>query len=66
MPEGQACSLPLNPGVYAGGDEVIDITIEEIPDVLAPFLKGKIRAVVEAMKADGTVEACLKVDLEFN
>jgi hypothetical protein len=33
FPEGQACSLPLNPGKYGGGDP-LTITLGDIPDIL--------------------------------
>merc|ERR1719500_2694602 len=43
FPEGQACALPLGPGVYGGGDPLVLGPIESIPDILLPFLKGTIR-----------------------
>ena len=39
VPEGQACALPLGPGVYGGGDPLTVGPIESIPDILLPFLK---------------------------
>ena len=60
LPEGQACSLPLNPGVYAAGP-AITVTLPEIPDILIPIL-SPLKAIdveVTGMKADGTAVACL-------
>merc|ERR1712241_315116 len=60
LPEGQACSLPLNPGQYAGGDS-ITVTLPEIPDILIPIL-SPLKAIdvqVTGIKADGTEVACL-------
>jgi hypothetical protein len=33
FPEGQDCTLPLNPGKYGGGDP-LTITLGDIPDIL--------------------------------
>merc|ERR1719242_2091116 len=60
LPEGQACSLPLNPGQYAAGP-AITVTLPEIPDILIPIL-SPLKAIdveVTGMKADGTAVACL-------
>ena len=66
LPEGQACSLPLNPGVYAGGEPII-LTLPEIPDILIPILQPLKAMDAEAtiMKADGTAVACLGIRLEL-
>merc|ERR1712198_561456 len=48
FPDGQACALPLNPGVYGGGD----------PLVLLPILKGTVRAEANFLLADGSLFAC--------
>ena len=66
LPEGQECSLPLNPGQYAGG-EPITLTIPEIPDILIPILQPLKAMDAEAtvLKADGTAVACLGVRLEL-
>merc|ERR1719260_551189 len=58
FPEGQACALPLNPGVYGGGDPIVAGPIESIPDILLPFLKGTVRAEANFNLADGTLFAC--------
>ena len=58
FPEGQACALPLNPGVYGGGDPLTLGPIESIPDILPPFLKGTVRAEASFLLADGSLFAC--------
>merc|ERR1712203_854641 len=58
FPEGQACALPLNPGVYGGGDPLTLGPIDSIPDILLPFLKGTIRAEANFLLADGSLFAC--------
>merc|ERR1711970_564034 len=58
FPEGQACALPLNPGVYGGGDPLTLGPIESIPDILLPFLKGTINAEASFVLADGSLFAC--------
>merc|ERR1711990_1166577 len=58
FPEGQACALPLNPGVYGGGDPLTLGPIESIPDILLPFLKGTINAEASFLLEDGSLFAC--------
>ena len=66
LPEGQDCSLPLNPGAYAPGTEAIEVTIPDIPAALEPFLKGKINAKLIGIIPDGTEIVCLETNLELN
>ena len=66
LPEGQDCSLPLNPGAYAPGTEAIEVTIPDIPATLEPFLKGKINAKLIGIIPDGTEIVCLETNLELN
>ena len=66
LPEGQDCSLPLNPGSYAPGTEAIEVTIPDIPAALEPFLKGKINAKLIGIIPDGTEIVCLETNLELN
>merc|ERR1739842_208355 len=61
FPEGQACALPLNPGVYGGGDPLTLGPIESIPDILLPFLKGPVRAEATVTDAAGATVACVFV-----
>merc|ERR1712110_1376866 len=61
VPEGQACALPLGPGVYGGGDPLTVGPIESIPDILLPFLKGTIRAEATITDASGATVACVYV-----
>merc|ERR1711944_28636 len=69
LPEGQECSLPLNPGVYAGGDEPLVLTLPAIPDILIPILQPLKALVGEVygVLPDGTEIACLgaTVDMTF-
>ena len=66
LPEGQDCSLPLNPGAYAPGTEAIEVTIPDIPAALEPLLKGKINAKLIGIIPDGTEIVCLETNLELN
>merc|ERR1712226_1560610 len=61
FPEGQACALPLNPGVYGGGDPLVLGPIESVPDILLPFLKGTVRAEATVTDAAGATVACVFV-----
>ena len=61
VPEGQACALPLGPGVYGGGDPLVLGPIESIPDILLPFLKGTVRAEATVTDASGATVACVYV-----
>ena len=62
LPEGQACSLPLNPGQYFKGD-ALTLTLSDIPYI--PFPKWKIHSKLTVLRADGTEVACLGNTLEF-
>ena len=66
MAEGQECSLPLNPGSYAPGDQPLELTLPDIPAALEPFLKGKIEAQIIGIIPDGTQIVCLQTELELN
>merc|ERR1711931_383036 len=61
FPEGQACALPLGPGVYGGGDPLTLGPIESIPDILLSFLKGTVRAEATVTDASGATIACIYV-----
>jgi len=61
FPDGQACALPLLPGVYGGGEPLVIGPLESIPDALAPFLKGTIHVEAKAMSASGELLACIWV-----
>merc|ERR1719481_136315 len=61
VPEGQACALPLGPGVYGGGDPLTVGPIESIPSILLPFLKGTVRAEATVTDASGATIACIYV-----
>ena len=66
MAENQDCSLPLNPGSYAPGDQKLELTLPEIPAALEPFLKGRIEAQIIGIIPDGTEIVCLQTELELN
>merc|ERR1719427_1269578 len=54
FPEGQECKLPLNPGVYGGGDPIV-LTVPEIPALIAELLaSGTYYADATITLADGT------------
>jgi len=58
IPEGQACNLPLGPGVYGSGEPLV-IPFNDVPDILAPFLKGVIRAEATFLTPSGDNFACV-------
>ena len=63
VPEGQACALPLGPGVYGGGEPLTVGPIESIPDILLPFLRGTIRVEATVTDSAGDTVACIWVRL---
>ena len=58
VPDGQACSLPLRPGVYGSSDPLTVGPINSIPDILLPFVKGTIRAEGTMTDSAGETIAC--------
>jgi len=58
IPEGQACNLPLGPGVYGSGEPLV-IPFNDVPDILAPFLKGVIRAEATFLTPSGDNFGCV-------
>ena len=64
LPEGQACSLPLNPGQYFKGD-ALTFTLSDIQIPFIPFPKWNIHSKLTVLRADGTALACLGNTLEF-
>ena len=64
FPEGQECMLPLNAGVYGGGDPLV-LTLPEIPSIIGDLLaSGTFYADATITLADGTEMACIYVRLE--
>ena len=59
VPEGQACALPLGPGVYGGGDPLTLGPIESIPSILLPFLKGTVRVEATVTDSAGATVVCI-------
>merc|ERR1711951_268778 len=65
FPDGQDCSLPLNPGQY-GSTEALSVVLPEIPDIIVSVLgSGTYRAEVHGMLEDGTEMVCLYVRVEL-
>ena len=65
MANGQPCSLPLNPGIYAEGGDPIVIEIPEIPSALEPFLKGEIDAKAIGKSPEGNEDFCLHIKIKL-
>jgi len=64
VPDGQSCSLPLNPGTY-GGDPPIEVMIPDIPDILAELVgAGTYYLGASVNLEDGSLMACLYVRVE--
>merc|ERR1712215_264868 len=65
FPDGQECKLPLNPGVYGGGDPLV-LTLPEIPSIIADLLaSGTYYADATITLADGTQMACVWIRVEM-
>merc|ERR1719295_1831108 len=65
FPDGQDCSLPLNPGQY-GSTEALSVVLPEIPDIIVSVLgSGTYRAEVHGMLEDGTEMVCLYARVEL-
>ena len=68
---GNGCKLPLLPGHYGGewhGDDTIDIILPEdlnIPDILKPFLNGKIKIHL-SIAANGSEVVCAEATLHID
>ena len=65
FPAGQECMLPLNGGVYGGGDPLV-LTVPEIPSIIGDLLaSGTYYADATITLADGTVMACIYVRVQL-
>merc|ERR1712236_179216 len=66
FPAGQDCKLPLNPGVYGGGEPLVLGPLPEIPSIIGDLLaSGTYYADATITLADGTQMACLYVRVEL-
>ena len=64
VPEGQGCTLPLNPGVY-GGEPAIEGVIPEIPHILLDLIgAGTYSAEAVIDLADGTQMTCIQLRVQ--
>jgi len=64
FPEGQTCTLPLNPGMYGG--EPLTVTFGDLPDLIVDLLaSGTYEAKVHAYLADGTEMTCIYLRAEL-
>jgi hypothetical protein len=59
FPEGQDCTLPLNPGTYSGSTQFV---LPEIPSLIIDLLaSGTYQVTVHAIRPDGTEETCFYI-----
>jgi len=58
LPEGQACNLPLGPGVYGSGEPLV-ITFKDIPDILLPFFQGMMKVEATFLTPSGENFGCV-------
>ena len=66
VPEGQECHLPLNPGVYGGGDPLIIGPLEDIPAIIEDHLASGIFDVEATLKTvEGDIMACIFLRAEL-
>jgi len=65
FPEGQGCTLPLNPGKYGGAAP--PLTIPELPDIIVDLLgSGTYEVRVHAIRPDGSEETCIFATIELS
>jgi len=65
VPDGQTCTLPLNPGVY-GGSEPLNIVLPTLPDAIVDLLaSGTYSLTAKVNLADGSEMTCIFVNLEL-
>merc|ERR1712244_64130 len=65
VPEGQECSLPLNPGSYGSADS-LTVTLPEIPGILVDLLaSGTYYADATVKYADGSEMTCIYLRVEI-
>merc|ERR1712083_199082 len=65
VPEGQECSLPLNPGSYGSADS-LTVTLPEIPGILVDLLaSGTYYADATVNYADGSEMTCIYLRVEI-
>merc|ERR1712168_519147 len=66
VPEGQECSLPLNPGSYGSADS-LTVTLPEIPGILVDLLaSGTYYADATVKYADGSEMTCIYLRVELS
>merc|ERR1712000_360642 len=65
FPEGQACNLPLNPGMY-GGDPPIVIEVPEIPDIIGGLLGSGTYYAEATLTTGGSTFACIYIRVELD
>ena len=67
MPQVQGCQVPLKPGVYGGHkNSTISITLPPIPEIIAPFLSGRLSAKAELKGPLGDPRICLQASFEID
>merc|ERR1711935_64248 len=65
FPDGQACGLPLAPGMY-GGDPSLVLTVPEIPAIIGDLLgSGTYYAQASLITPDGATFACIFVRVSW-
>merc|ERR1711862_197647 len=65
FPEGQACALPLGPGLYGGEPDLV-LEVPEIPAIIGDLLgSGTYYASATFLNPDGTTFACAYIRVEL-
>merc|ERR1712112_725654 len=65
FPEGQACGLPLGPGMY-GGDPPLVLEVPEIPAIIGDLLgSGTYYAIATITTPEGATFACIYIRVEL-
>merc|ERR1711872_192872 len=60
FPEGQACSLPLGPGMY-GGEPPLVLTVPEIPSIIGDLLGSGTYYAEATLTTGGSTFACIYI-----
>ena len=65
VPEGQECHLPLNPGVYGGGDPLTIGPLEDIPAIIDQLANGIFDVEATLKTVEGDIMACIFLRAEL-
>merc|ERR1712241_753959 len=66
VPEGQACSLPLGPGMY-GGQDPLTVVLGDLPSLIVDLIaSGTYKAVITIVLPDGSEMTCIEGSVDIS